>query len=100
VDGAFDLIVFDPPFRWFAPRDLREAAMTDRGYRAMTEFFTRAKRHLTGTARMLIFFGTSGDLAYLRHLIAQVGLVAEVVAHEDLVREDQRVDYYVFRVTG
>ena len=22
VDGAFDLIIFDPPFRWFAPRDL------------------------------------------------------------------------------
>jgi release factor glutamine methyltransferase len=24
VDGQFDLIVFDPPFRWFAPRDLLE----------------------------------------------------------------------------
>src|SRR5438270_2612530 len=22
VDGRFDLIVFDPPFRWFRPRDL------------------------------------------------------------------------------
>jgi release factor glutamine methyltransferase len=26
VDGTFDLIVFDPPFRWFTPRDQREAA--------------------------------------------------------------------------
>jgi release factor glutamine methyltransferase len=99
VDGAFDLIVFDPPFRWFAPRDLLEAASTDENYRAMTEFFTQAKQHLTGTARMLIFFGSSGDLAYLRQLIDRAGLVAEVVAHQDLVREDQRVDYYVFRVT-
>ncbi|WP_220449879.1 hypothetical protein [Nonomuraea longispora] len=29
VDGLFDLIVFDPPFRWFAARDLFEAATTD-----------------------------------------------------------------------
>ncbi|MGI8723374.1 MAG: methyltransferase [Geodermatophilaceae bacterium] len=29
VDGTFDLIVFDPPFRWFAPRDMFEVAMTD-----------------------------------------------------------------------
>ncbi len=27
VDGTFDLIVFDPPFRWFSPRDLLETAM-------------------------------------------------------------------------
>jgi release factor glutamine methyltransferase len=31
VDGAFDLIVFDPPFRWFRPRDLTETAITDEG---------------------------------------------------------------------
>jgi len=40
VDGAFDLIIFDPPFRWF-PRDLLEAATTDESYRAMTRFFAR-----------------------------------------------------------
>src|SRR5919199_578180 len=30
VDGTFDLIIFDPPFRWFAPRDLLEAAAQTR----------------------------------------------------------------------
>ena len=29
VEGDFDLIVFDPPFRWFKPRDLLEAGSTD-----------------------------------------------------------------------
>ena len=24
VKGKFDLIIFDPPFRWFKPRDIRE----------------------------------------------------------------------------
>jgi len=100
VDGAFDLIVFDPPFRWFAPRDLLEMASTDENYRAMTEFFTDARSHLTGAGRMLIFFGTSGDLAYLEHLIAQAGLRATVVAHQDLVRDGMRVDYFTFRVTA
>lgn len=68
VDGRFDLIIFDPPFRWFAPRDLSETATTDHGYRALTTFFRQARRHLTPGARMLIFFGTSGDLPYLCRL--------------------------------
>ncbi|MGH3575022.1 MAG: methyltransferase [Pseudonocardiaceae bacterium] len=37
VDGRFDLIVFDPPFRWFAPRDVLEAATTDENYGAKEE---------------------------------------------------------------
>ena len=62
VDGAFDLIIFDPPFRWFAPRDLLEAATTDENYGAMTRFFRQARQHLTDRGRMLIFFGSSGDV--------------------------------------
>ena len=29
VDGSFDLIMFDPPFRWFRPRDVLEMSVTD-----------------------------------------------------------------------
>ena len=39
VDGKFDLIIFDPPFRWFKPRDIREAAVADVNFRSMTAFF-------------------------------------------------------------
>ncbi len=99
VEGRFDLIVFDPPFRWFAPHDLIESAMADEGYRAMTAFFRQAKRHLASEGTMLIFFGTSGDLGYLRRLMADEGFEAEVVARDELTRDEWRVEYLTFRVT-
>lgn len=98
VDGVFDLIVFDPPFRWFRPRDLQESAITDENYRALTAFFRDARRHLAEAGRMLIFFGSSGDLPYLRWLMHDTGFDAEVVARADLTRDGWRVDYYTFRV--
>jgi len=99
VDGTFDLIVFDPPFRWFRPRDLLEAAITDEGYRAMTEFFRQARRHLSAKGKMLIFFGTSGDLGYLKSLMTENGFSADVVAHDELVRDGWTVEYFTFLVT-
>ena len=99
VEGAFDLIVFDPPFRWFTPRDLLEMASTDENYRAMTSFFRSARRHLTPGGRMLIFFGTSGDLGYLRQLIAEEDFTAEVLAEEQFTRDGMRVDYLTYRLT-
>lgn len=99
VDGQFDLIVFDPPFRWFAPRDLLERAMTDENYRALTAFFRAARQHLTPAGRMLLFFGTSGDLDYLKRLVAEEGFHAHTVAHQDLVKDGWKVDYFTFRLT-
>ncbi|MGP4095189.1 methyltransferase [Nonomuraea sp. KM90] len=98
VEGEFDLIVFDPPFRWFAPRDLPEAAITDENYRALTEFFQDVRSHLAPGGRMLVFFGTSGDLEYLRTLAREAGFAAEVVARKGLVRDGWQVDYYTFRM--
>jgi release factor glutamine methyltransferase len=99
VDGEFDLIIFDPPFRWFAPRDLLEAATTDENYRAMTTFFREARRYLALNGRMLIFFGSSGDLSYLKHLIDEESFAAEVVTEEALVKDDWRIEYYTYRLT-
>jgi release factor glutamine methyltransferase len=99
VDAEFDLMIFDPPFRWFAPRDLFERASTDENYTAMTTFFLDAKRYLRPRGRMLLFFGTSGDLPYLRHLIAETGFDVEVLAQLDFVKDDMRVDYFTFRLT-
>jgi len=99
VDGEFDLIIFDPPFRWFAPRDLLEAATTDENYRAMTTFFREARRHLTLNGRMLIFFGSSGDLAYLKRLIYEGDFAAEVVTEQALVKDGWRIEYYTYRLT-
>jgi release factor glutamine methyltransferase len=100
VDGAFDLIVFDPPYRWFRPRDLLEAAMTDEGYRSMTAFFRQARRHLSPIGRMLIAFGTSGDLGYLKNLATEQGFAIDTLAHDDLTRDGWKVDYFTFRLTS
>lgn len=99
VDGAFDLIIFDPPFRWFAPRDLFEVASTDENYTAMTTFIREARRYVTPAGRMLIFFGTSGDLDYLKRLAAGQGFGTEILAEQDLQKEGWRVDYFAFRMT-
>lgn len=99
VKGSFDLIVFDPPFRWFAPRDTLEAAIADEDYGALTRFMRDAPSRLRGGGRILLFFGTSGDLGYLLGLIDRSGLAREVVSTQTLVRDDWTVDYYVFRLT-
>jgi release factor glutamine methyltransferase len=99
VDGRFDLIAFDPPFRWFAPRDALESAMTDESYGALTRFFDGATSHLTDGGRILIHFGTSGDLAFLGSLIEMSGLASETVASRRVISGDWTVEYFVFRLT-
>jgi release factor glutamine methyltransferase len=98
VDGTFDLIVFDPPFRWFKPRSLMESVMADEGYQAMTRFFREAREYLKDSGRMLIFFGTSGDLGYLQRLMAENGFEWKPVAHDALTRDGWKVEYFTFRV--
>ncbi|MGH3737950.1 MAG: methyltransferase [Micromonosporaceae bacterium] len=99
VTGLFDLMIFDPPFRWFAPRDLLERASTDENYQAMTAFFRGARAHLTPGGRMLICFGSSGDLAYLKRLAAEEGFAVETVRRKELTRDGWTVAYYTFRMT-
>lgn len=97
VDEAYDVIVFDPPFRWFKPRDLAERATTDEKYRAMTTFFRQARRHLTSDGRMLIFFGTSGDIGYLQRLMKEEGFSWTVVAYLEGEKDGVPVAYSTFR---
>lgn len=99
VDGVFDLIVFDPPFRWFAPRSLLERASTDAGYTTLTRFFGEVRGRLTERGRLLVFFGTSGDLAYLHRLADETGFARDVLAHDSLVRDGWEVEYYTYRLT-
>ena len=98
VQETFDLIVFDPPFRWFTPRDVFEAAMTDPGYQAMTRFFREARDHLSPGGTMLVFFGTSGDLGYLQQLMSEGRYHFEVVARDAGVRDGWEVEYLTFLV--
>ncbi|QGK69939.1 methyltransferase [Allosaccharopolyspora coralli] len=99
ADGRFDLVVFDPPFRWFPARDMLERATTDEDYATMRRFAGEVGAHLAPGGRVLLFFGTSGDLGYLDHLIDETSLRRETVATETLHRADTSVDYVVYRLT-
>lgn len=99
VSGVFDLIVFDPPFRWFTPRDHLENASTDPGYRALNTFFAGVGDHLAENGRMLIFFGTSGDLDHLRAQADAAGFTTETVATDGMDKDGWHVDYFTFRMT-
>lgn len=99
VPERFELIVFDPPFRWFAPRDILEVATTDENYRALTEFFWSARKHLTERGRILLFFGTSGHMAYVRWLASETGFTSTTVSCATLSTDGNSVDYRVFRLS-
>lgn len=99
VEGDFDLIIFDPPFRWFKARDLLELSHTDENYLALTRFMDEVRQRLRPGGRILLNFGTSGDIDYLYHLIDKADLTKEVLATDELVTDDLTVTYYVFRLT-
>ena len=98
VDGSFDLIVFDPPFRWFAPRDMLEAAITDEEYRTLTKFVYEVPDRLTDGGRVLLFFGTSGDHAHLHRLLDRGPLRRNLIAERTLEKDNQVVHYFVLRL--
>ena len=99
VNGRFDLIIFNPPFRWFAPRDILEASVADKNFRAMTAFFKNAKSHLTQKGRILLFYGDTGDMRYLKFLIKKYALKVRVLYRFSLDRYSRRWNYYTFRLT-
>jgi release factor glutamine methyltransferase len=100
VEGDFDLVVIDPPFRWFAPRDLTEVAIADEGYAGLRRFFAGIRERLRPGGRVLLFFGTSGDQDHVLGLAAGAGLTAETVATRELTRDGITVTYSTFRLTA
>ena len=100
VEGTFDLIVFDPPFRWFKARDLLELSTADENYQALTRFMRDVRDRLRPGGRILLNFGSSGDIDYLNHLIDNAGFKKETLYSSDLEMEDLTVTYYVFRLTA
>ncbi len=99
VSGEFDLVVFDPPFRWFRPRNMRERGTADENYETMTGFFEQVDRYLRPGGRILLFFGSSGDITYLRHLIKCAGLRSKVLASLGTEKDGLKVKYYTYKLT-
>lgn len=98
VEGDFDLIVFDPPFRWFAPRDLLEMSTADENYRALTGFMAGAREHLRPGGRILLNFGSSGDIDYLDRLIDRAGFRKEVAEYGQATRDGVTAHYYSIKL--
>jgi release factor glutamine methyltransferase len=99
VEGNFDLIIFDPPFRWFQPRDLLDRSHADADYRTLRQFMTEAPGRLRAGGRIVMNFGTSGDLEYLRELIERSGLVADQTRYGEATKFGYTAEYYVIRLS-
>lgn len=98
VEGTFDLIIFNPPFQWFAARDVADSATTDEGYGALTRFFAEARQYLAENGRMMIFFSTMGDVQYLQKLIDEAGFQHEVVFRTTRPVADVPVEFSCHRL--
>ena len=99
VEGDFNLIIFDPPFRWFKPRDLLEVSTADENYRGLTKFMRGAKGRLRPGGRILLNFGTSGDIDYLYRLIDSADFKKEVFPTGEATRDGLTAHYYTIRLT-
>ena len=98
VDGRFDLITFNPPYRWFKARDWLEQSTTDENYGTLTRFMTEVRDHLRPGGRILLSFATTGDIDYLHRLIAESAFQTETVATDEVTTADMTATYYVFRL--
>jgi release factor glutamine methyltransferase len=98
VEGDFDLVVIDPPFRWFAPRDMTEAAVADEGYAGLGRFFAGVRERLRPGGRVLLFFGTSGDQDHVLGLATGAGLGVETMSTRELTRDGLTITYSTFRL--
>jgi len=96
--GRFDLIIFDPPFRWFRPRDMFERGTADQNYRTLTTFFDQASDHLEPGGRILLSFGTTGDIDYLHHLITTRGFISSELRKFEGEKDGFAVTYFNYRL--
>lgn len=99
VDGAYDLIIIDPPFRWFPAADDLDRAVTDEGYATLGRFVAEVTDRLRPGGSVLLFFGTSGDVDHLDTLIARARLTSTTVAERQVRARGEDVTYFVRRLT-
>jgi release factor glutamine methyltransferase len=99
VEGDFDLVVIDPPFRWFSPRTMLERAFTDENYATLTAFLRDVPGRLRPGGAVLLFFGTSGDVEYLDERISANGLLSATVAERTITVRGELTTYFVRRLT-
>ncbi len=95
IEEKFDLIIFNPPFRWFKPRDILERGELDENYSTLNKFFSEVKNYLKENGRILLVFSSSGDLKYLEQLISNSIFSSKVVKQETF----DKWTYVVYRLS-
>lgn len=98
LHDRFDVVVYDPPFRWFPPIDMLERAFTDSGYETLERFFAQVSDHLAPGGRVLMFFGTTGDIDHFHRLAARNSLDVEALDNAELRRDGATETYWAFRL--
>ncbi|MFI5421387.1 MAG: HemK2/MTQ2 family protein methyltransferase [Nitrososphaerales archaeon] len=100
VKGRFDLIIFDPPFRWFKPRDIRERATADENFRTMRAFFKNVKKYLNTDGRVLTCYGTNGDMGHFQYLLDKNDFKVKTLNEKSLIRYGRKWMYYSYQLTA
>jgi release factor glutamine methyltransferase len=77
---------------------MEERAIADENYITLTTFFKQVRKYLRPCGRVLLFFGTSGDIKYLRHMITHAHLRRKVVASKELVKDGWKVKYFTYKL--
>ena len=83
VSEKFDLILFNPPYRWFKPRDMLERGELDENYETLNRFFSQTKQFLKKNGRILLVFSSSGDLKYVESLIQKYNFNSTIVKQSE-----------------
>jgi len=99
VKGKFDLIIFDPPFRWFKPRDIRERATADENFRTMRTFFKNVRKYLNKDGRILTCYGTNGDMRYFQYLLDKNNFEVKTLNEKSLIRYGRKWMFYSYQLT-
>lgn len=99
VDGTFDVMLIDPPFRWFPARSMLARAVTDEGFRTLRRFLAEAPGRLRPGGEVLVFYGSSGDVAHLDERAAAAGFRSETVAERIVPVRGEDALYFVRSLT-
>ena len=80
ISGKFDLIIFNPPFRWFKPKNFDERSETDENYFNLQKFFRMAKKFMSKNARIIMVFSNSGDIEFFESLIVKNNFYFKIIS--------------------
>ena len=95
ITEKFDAILFNPPFRWFKPRDVLERGELDENYKTLSKFFKQAKDYLNPNGLILLVFSDSGDIKYLEQLINTNGYNFKILKSQ---KAETGWSYFVYEI--